>query len=143
MDSTELNTRLSDLDEGIEDSHTLQSPNGLQMTGKAIPYIGWYWRSIDWDYACEHGLRIYAPTRRAKSQSASQIELSDVPPFYGFMQNNKWGYNEVWLNSFQARMIREYAENLVSQPSQILLDGFFELIQREGEAAEKQEAKTS
>ena len=40
--------------------------------GKRLPYIGWYWRAIDF--------------------ARKDIPVGDCGDFIGFMANNKWGY---------------------------------------------------
>lgn len=42
--------------------------------GKRIPYIGWFWRLVDFD-------------RRI-------VPIGDCGEFVGFMENNKWDYPE-------------------------------------------------
>ena len=46
--------------------------------GKKVPYIGWFWRS------CDFATKKY-------------ISIGDCGKFIGFMQNNKWGYDERFL----------------------------------------------
>jgi hypothetical protein len=42
--------------------------------GKRLPYIGWYWRSVDF--------------------ARKRITVGDCGDFIGFMENNKWGHPE-------------------------------------------------
>ncbi len=63
--------------------------------GKAMPYIGWFWRSVDFD--SDHIwlgiIPVYEGTLDDNDERRS-----------GFMQNNKWDYEsykiegEVWQN---------------------------------------------
>jgi hypothetical protein len=48
--------------------------------GKCIPYIGWYWREVDFD----------AETARF---GVIPPEEEGGAPFVGFMENNKWDYD--------------------------------------------------
>lgn len=58
-ESLVLNVRIAALDEG-------------DLTGKPVPYIGWFWRNVDF---------------------TQPISLGHIPEsFSGFMENNKWGY---------------------------------------------------
>lgn len=50
------------------------SENDKRGSGKRLPYIGWYWRSVDF--------------------AAKSIPVGDCGEFIGFMENNKWGYSE-------------------------------------------------
>ena len=45
----------------------------LAVDGKTIPYVGWFWREVDFD--------------------APAYEFGVIPgEWQGFMENNKWGY---------------------------------------------------
>lgn len=50
---------------------------GKHDCGKRLPYIGWYWRHIEF--------------------SGDQIPIGDCDEFIGFMANNKWDYPERYL----------------------------------------------
>ena len=83
--SDELNTWIGDTD----DEEAL-IPLELEGNGKAFPYVGWYWRSVDFT----RPFLLYCPTHKG----------SDVPPWKGFMENNKWDYEsfEVSQESYEA-----------------------------------------
>lgn len=76
-----INTRLnsfiknygSDADEGEKN---------LRCQGKRVPYIGWFWRAVDF--------------------ANKRIPIGDCGEFVGFMENNKWGYPERELTEPEA-----------------------------------------
>jgi len=79
------NTLLNDWCAGAADySHTeadsrKTDPHGH---GKRLPYIGWYWRSVDF--------------------AGKRISVGDCGEFIGFMENNKWDYPERLLTAEEA-----------------------------------------
>lgn len=54
-------------------------------SGKRIPYIGWYWRDVDF--------------------AAKRITIADCGDFIGFCENNKWGYDERYLEEAEADQV--------------------------------------
>jgi hypothetical protein len=48
--------------------------NDLHGHGKRVPYIGWFWRRLDFYNA--------------------KIPVGDCGEFKGFIRNNKWGYEQ-------------------------------------------------
>lgn len=65
MNSETLNKKIYEIDDKDE-----LSTSG----GKCIPYIGWFWRNVDFD--------------------AKTYRFGILPgEFVGFMENNKWDYN--------------------------------------------------
>lgn len=81
---------------------------GLEDTGKALPFIGWYWRNVDFD---------------------EPITLGDCKMFTGFMENNKWGYPEWAVTPEQHAAINGMVRVLAKEPTQELLQAFFDYIQ--------------
>lgn len=70
---------------------------GLGTSGKNIPYIGWYWRNVGFDLP---------------------ISLGILPgEWVGFIENNKWGYDEFDLTSAQSAKVRALCESLAAYPS--------------------------
>ena len=53
--------------------------------GKPIPYIGWYWRNVDFN---------------------DPVTLGDCGMFIGFMENNKWDYPEWTISKIQDAAIK-------------------------------------
>ena len=64
--------------------------------GKRIPYIGWYWRDVDFS-------------------SREQITIGDCGEFIGFMENNKWGYNERYLSENEFNNIINIIDKAISE----------------------------
>lgn len=68
---------------------------GLDDTGKSVPYIGWFWREVDFD---------------------DEIDIGCIPDkFAGFMVNNKWDHPERSLDSEQSSEVRRICEDLVQE----------------------------
>lgn len=80
---------------------------GLESTGKCIPYIGWYWRCVDF----------------------ARVRLGDCGSFIGFMENNKWEYPEWSVTEEQTKSIRAQLCEIVTEPTQAKLQRFFDYIQ--------------
>lgn len=86
--SKDLNQMLRDLDSrdviADVDRENLK-PDNLIDTGKLIPYIGWFWRTVDFDAATyTFGIIPSGPDYVGDTRN--------IPGFNGFMQNNKWDY---------------------------------------------------
>lgn len=74
MDEKEMNEKISELD-GKDDLPY------VAFGGKAIPYIGWFWRYVDFD---------------SKHYEENGYWFGVLPDENrGFMENNKWEYDEV------------------------------------------------
>jgi len=76
MTSAEMNEALHNLEE-----------EPLFETGKAVPYIGWFWRDVDFD-AETYSFGIC----RSTGTAINGMILEDPSTFVGFMENNKWDY---------------------------------------------------
>ncbi len=116
ISSAALNAAIVDIEDTLD--VPLIEVVGLETTGKCIPYIGWYWRTVDFDAdTFIFGIvpRIY-----------SEWEKSDG--FIGFMENNKWDYaytrettEDEWANIKQL-LIRAVAEPLNTIDFQAVFD---------------------
>lgn len=110
MNSGTLNKKIADLDGNEE--YTVK---GLESSGKCIPYIGWFWRQVDFDseiwlgYTDETGF--------------------DFPMFVGFMENNKWGYPEFKCTPEQTDQIKSLLVEAVESPCNETLQKAFDYIQ--------------
>lgn len=71
MTSEELNQRVKQVCDEVDVFEA--------FGGKCIPYIGWYWRDVDFD---------------AETYRFGVIPDGDGS-LIGFMENNKWGYSRV------------------------------------------------
>jgi len=52
--------------------------------GKVVPYIGWFWRPVGFDYHKEYSFGVL-PVYDLVLESNADVKI-------GFMENNKWGY---------------------------------------------------
>ncbi len=96
MTSDQINNRLQELD--LEPN----LPFELFNTGKAVPYVGWLWRQVDFD-AFEHGYRVgIFPDCKEGDEFC--------PGFIGFMQNNKWDYSYIEALPDDCKEIRRLME---------------------------------
>ena len=59
--------------------------------GKRVPYIGWYWRHINFS-------------------DLSDIPIGNCGDFIGFMANNKWDYDERNLTEEEAIKVISYID---------------------------------
>ena len=102
MNSDELNRRIKVFD-GIDDV-----PYDA-FGGKPVPYIGWFWREVNFDRVSPGGAYEFGaiPVR---------AEGNDVP-LVGFMENNKWGYDYVWADEEQWTEIKRLLVGAVEDPT--------------------------
>lgn len=100
MDSAELNERISALEEKVNLPYEA-------FGGKAIPYIGWYWRDVDFDSRVDpHGRYAFGVIPTGANES--------LKPLVGFMESNKWGYDYVFANQEQWDEIRRLVETALT-----------------------------
>jgi hypothetical protein len=125
----EESTELNDFIHSISDISSMHV-KGLEATGKSLPYIGWFWREVDFT----------EPT----------IRLGDCGDFVGFMENNKWDYPQWRTKEEQtaeivkrllamkatvdkaieaAKVAGIKEEHIVHYPSQEVLQEFFDYMQ--------------
>ena len=104
MNSEDLNTMIS----GFCDDEDIVVV-GLEDTGKCVPYIGWFWRPVDF---------------------TKPIRLGSLPDrFVGFMENNKWGYHEWVTTRDQSLLITQLLEEFVENPGSETAQSLFDYIQ--------------
>ncbi len=101
MTSAELNEKLASISD--EDEKYGYEAFG----GKAIPYIGWYWRSVDFD-AVDGYLFGILPV-------VDGLDSNDVPRV-GFMENNKWDYDHVRATEAQWSEIKRLLIAVAKNP---------------------------
>jgi hypothetical protein len=85
MTSKEINDKISELD--LLENKIYESCIG----GKIIPYIGWFWRNVDWDKE-RYWLGIL--------EDEDEVKI-------GFMENNKWDYAYVEASPEKCKEIKE------------------------------------
>lgn len=92
------------------------SVKGLEDTGKCIPYIGWYWRDIDWD----------APSITLGVLPSCEDPNEPTEGFIGFMKVNKWYYEEFSVTGEVKNKLREMVEHTIigqsNEKFQVLFD---------------------
>lgn len=101
MTSEELNKRIAEICDG-ESGISFEA-----FGGKIVPYIGWYWRNVNFDAEdCIFGI----------------IPECEDEPFgephgtlIGFMENNKWGYDAVFAKGEVWKEIRRLLEVAVTE----------------------------
>jgi len=108
LTSDEINEAIYKMDYRVGDNTLYKSCIG----GKVIPYIGWFWREVYFDADhCWLGIipefdngheRIYKPR-------------------VGFMQNNKWGYDEFKVKGAQWGTLRKL---IVTALKEMTVDSF-------------------
>ncbi len=101
MTSKELNDKIDE----ICDNSELYECFG----GKSIPYIGWFWRNVNFD-------------TKTHTFGIMDIENEDDEPsssirIVGFMENNKWDYDEKVCPEELWEEIKDLLEWAVENPS--------------------------
>lgn len=97
MDSKELNRRIREIDESDD-------PPYICFGGKVIPYIGAFWRDVDFDAECA----VFGIIPQ---------DLDDDVPLVGFMENNKWGYESYIVKGETWQNIKRLIEKAVKEPT--------------------------
>lgn len=77
--------------------------------GKTIPYIGWFWRDVDFDRTKNYYFGILP-----KYKAESSLDEDNPVERVGFMQNNKWDYEYVIANSDEWKIIKDTIIELIS-----------------------------
>jgi len=80
--------------------------------GKCLPYIGWYWREVDFD-----------------QETYTFGVLPGKKPRLAFMENNKWGYDSVHCPSQDWQEIKKLLEDVVQNFCKETLERVNEKIQ--------------
>ena len=108
MNSNELNERIAAICDG--DIHY------EAFGGKAIPYIGWFWREINFDR--ETGLLGVIPGKEAGGK-----------PLVGFMSRNKWSYDYIHCDGEDWAEIKRLLEAAVTDTCRETLQAVDDKIQ--------------
>lgn len=117
MTSEEINKFFDTVNE--EDFHVW----GLKDSGKCIPYIGWYWRNVDFDSPITVGHLMCGSTVR------NGVILESGGDWKGFMENNKWGYDEWKASNEESSMIRSLCEEAAATPCNEAFQKLFDYFQ--------------
>lgn len=111
MDSKELNRRIKEICDSDQDY-------GYEaFGGKPIAYIGWFWRTVDFDREGTYLFGVLPPD-----------EEHDYP-LVGFMENNKWDYDYAQASKEQWTQIKELLIQAVEDPTRENLEAVDMAIQ--------------
>ena len=108
MDSKELNGRILKICDDPEKCGGFEA-----FGGKSIPYLGWFWRKVDFDSDRKQFAFGVHPTGQV-----------------GFMENNKWGYNSVWANKGEWQEIKALLIEAVLDPTKNRFKNVYDAIQK-------------
>ena len=112
MKSEELNAAIRE----ICDDESFDAE--IADTGKNIPYIGWFWRTVDFDSETYDFGIIPRGTPSWTMSSGSDDETHGprtTAVMVGFMENNKWGYPYVHADKDEWANIKELLETAVTE----------------------------
>ena len=109
MNSEEINAAIIKLDDhGRSKNEIYHSCIG----DKIIPYIGWFWRPVNFDRDfCQLGV---LPIYESRLERNNKVKV-------GFMENNKWGYDMFKVEGEQWKTLKELIINAVKKKDS---DGF-------------------
>lgn len=101
MTSQELNAALAEFD--LQTSNTPYEElwakwDELNLDGLPVPFMGWFWRHVDFDRACEKGYSFGVDPRGRVA----------------FMESNKWGFATVKATPQQMQEIRAAIEKAIT-----------------------------
>ena len=105
MTSDKLNEILAEL----ADADDLYNVKGLEGTDRCIPYIGWFWRDVNFD--------------------ADRCTLGDCGQFVGFMEKNKWGYDQFVIEGERWARVKQLLVVAAANPSDETLQAVFDFMQ--------------
>lgn len=125
MTSDELNEAIS----AICDREELEIQGG-----KCIPYIGWYWRYVDFEAESYSFGIIPIDTPSATICGGDGVEKPIGPfsqsPLVGFMENNKWGHPYArQLSPEEWAEVKRLLEVAVSSPTRETTRAAWDYIQ--------------
>lgn len=117
MTSDQLNKAISELE--CEDAGGFEA-----FGGKPVPYIGWFWRNVDFDRTDGYYFGVMP----------SGVEMGDRhPQKVGFMENNKWDYDTVHADAGEWAAIKDALEAAVASKDYTDFETANTLIQALGE----------
>lgn len=89
--------------------------------GKAIPYIGWYWRTVNFDKVDGYYFGVL-PIYKSDWEENNKKQI-------GFMENNKWDYDEIHANADQWKKIKKLLVAVANKPCEQTLSNVYVAIQ--------------
>lgn len=122
--SKEINEFLRKFDDNDADKRW-SVKNFTEDSGKVVPYIGWFWREVDFEKPFQLG---YCPEQ--SGQDTGEIVTEGVRHgFVGFMRNNKWFYPEWMVTEEQRKEIVARLVGIIDKPTQKKFQNFFDYMQ--------------
>jgi hypothetical protein len=113
MKSDELNRRIGEICDYPERCGGFEA-----FGGKSIPYIGWYWRTVDFD-------------TDKNLWGFGLLPAGEV----GFMESNKWGYQSFSADEELWKRIKELLIEAVLDPTKKKLGAVYAAVQEVGSGA--------
>lgn len=108
--SAELNEALSGICD--DDGFGYHSAVG----DKAIPYIGWFWRRVNFDAPGPYVFGVIPAGTADAEVNGRPIGPLSKGNAVGFMENNKWNYPEVLATPAQWQEIRRLTNEVCDRP---------------------------
>lgn len=121
MTSEQINERLAAIDSADAGPSI---PRPLASSGKSLPYLGWWWRAVDWDVG-----RFWLSTMGDPAAGDGWR--------WGFCVNDKWDYGGVTCTELHSKVIRIAAVALATEPTSDTLEAFFTAVQLGGDLGDK------
>jgi hypothetical protein len=102
---------------------------------KSIPYIGWFWRSVDFlQKSYEFGITITSQDDEYINEDFNE----DDEPLVGFMENNKWDYYYTRRTTeSEWQEIIKQLEDIVDSPTKEKCQTLWDFIQNFGKEFSK------
>lgn len=106
MNSEDINKDIIEIDgHGCNDDPVYRSCIGE----KIIPYIGWFWRTVDFDSdSCYLGILPILQDEDGIGESNDELKV-------GFMEKNKWFYDEFEVKGPQWETLKELIVNAIEK----------------------------
>lgn len=118
-ESAALNNWIAELEETPE-----LFVDGLRGTGKVIPFIGWFWRTVTFTQSFPLG------QLDCQGTVFQGVVLEKPGRYIGFMENNKWDYDEWFVSEEQRRGIIDRLRGMMADGATVeSLQSFFDYVQ--------------
>lgn len=106
----------------IDSQWGINRPPAMRGVDKSIPYVGGYWRDIDWD--------------RDTAGLADVRHAPGFPSAWGFAflepDNDKWGLELLRASEYDTKLIRHAAELAAIASNPYTIQGLFDVVQWAG-----------
>jgi len=108
MNNKEINDLINKLDMGNDGLSGGKEIYHSCIGGKIIPYIGWFWRDVDFN--SDHCFLGIIPI--FKNEYGGE---SNNSPKVGFMENNKWGHDMFKIEGEQWKTLKDLIINALEK----------------------------